>query len=92
MKKSHQKIEPLIRQAIQACGEEFALSETRSLLYRALNRVSLLAEKRTRRNAHQERFAEEALAKRENWLKQIAENAKKMAELEAEQPKKQQSE
>lgn len=80
MKKSHIRTQQLIQQAIQSCGSEFALEDTKLYLIRALNSISKVGKKRANRETAASRFAEEAKRQNEKWWNMIVEGAKKAAE------------
>jgi hypothetical protein len=82
MKDNHTKIEQLIQQAIGICGTDFALTETKSNLRRALASVAEIAAKRSKKHMYTERAKERASLNQKKWWEQIKENAKKSAGLE----------
>lgn len=73
----------LIRQAIQACGTDFATVNVRAKLIAALNECSHIEKKRDRRENNNRRAMQEAIEKaqkiNDEWWKRIEENVRKAA-------------
>ena len=81
MKNNHLKVENLIRQAIVACSYDSALSETKSFLTHALNKVQATSNKRTRRANTQKENEAAAKTKQEEWWEMLKKNAAKNVDL-----------
>ncbi len=84
MKKNHTRTANLIRQALTAMGDDFALQEARSHLQSALGSIANVGQKRAKRNSAAQMFKEKALRNNEEWWETVRENTKKFAEMQNE--------
>lgn len=80
MKKNHNDIIRQIKIAINLCGDQFALQETRAYLNKALASVGSVAKKRSKRFEASDKFKEQAKQNYQKWWDKIVENVKKSAE------------
>lgn len=74
MKKNHQQVEAFIRQALQACSYDSALSDVRYYLNTALQSLSKTSKKRERHAATQKAI-EAGKKKYQEWWEMLKKNA-----------------
>ena len=85
MKKSHLRVTSAIQKAIAACGDDFALEETKRLLRSAHAASVRIGTKRQKRDSIAEKFREQALKKHDEWWKNIVDGAVNRAKKQLEQ-------
>jgi hypothetical protein len=73
MKKNHEQVELLIRNAIAACGYDAAFSETKRYLSAALQSTQKVSKKRSRSVAN-EKHNQEVKTYQEKWWEMIKRN------------------
>lgn len=79
MKKDYSRLQTLIKQALLACSDKFALEDTKYFLNKALASVSKAQNKQAKRQSAAEDFAKKAKKKNDEWWEMVIESAKKMA-------------
>lgn len=76
MKTNQEAVANFIRQAINACKEDYVFAEAKQSLYHALNLVESVCKKRNARENQSRYFAAEAQKKNEQWMEMLKKNLK----------------
>lgn len=79
VKAQQEQIVNLLRQAMSAMGDDFAMLEARDHIQQAMHLVAKVADRRIARKVAALKFQEAAKQNSARWWKQIQENALKLA-------------
>lgn len=76
--KKHEKIIPLLKQALLACGEDYSMAEVKKAIKNALQACAKIVDKKEKKEQAADKFRKEAAEKQKLWWEKIKNNVGKM--------------